>query len=137
MVVYSTVTKEMFEKVGEEAIKNSFNCLRNFVATEDSVSELNVSLSNIKGEVNNFSGNPTMTVTDMIGEIEEVDMGDDAYTEMEDEEVKETFSIMEEVNVENSFSPQQMTSPGKEMTFDEKFNAELLKTPSEGHVHIK
>lgn len=137
MEVFATVTKEMDEKVGEKAIKNSLNSLKNLVATEDSVSELNISLSNIKGELNSFNGNPTLVVTDMIAEIEEVDVGEDAYTEIDEEEGKESNSIQEEVKIGSGESPLQSTPPSDDHSFNLKFEADLLKTPSEDHIHIR
>jgi len=130
LVAYSTVTAEMSEKVGEEAIKNSYNSLRNFVTIEDSVSELNVSFSNLKTEGSTLSGTPTLTITDMIGEIEEIDMGDDGATEVDEEEGKERMSIIEEVKVAGANPTGTAPSPSKELTFDEKFELDVQKAPA-------
>ena len=131
MTAYTTVTKEMNEQVGEKGVRNCMNALRNYVATADSVSDLNLSLSNVKGELNNFSGNPTLTITDMIEEIEEVDMGDDGFTEVDDEEGKESISIVEEVKVGSQAAPQQtIPPPVKELSFEEKFEQELQTHPA-------
>ena len=101
--IFTKVTKEMYEKIGEEGITNNLNALRNFVLIDDSITEMNVSLSNIKDQGNSFVGNPTLTIDDMIGEIEEIDTGEEAPTENEDdEETKDEFHeiVNEKVNTD-------------------------------------
>lgn len=137
--VYTKVTEEMYEKIGEEGIKNNVNSLRNFVLVDDSLTEMNVSLSNIKGEGENLTGNPTLTITDMIGEIEEVDMGDDAKTEHEgDEETKDEFhEINEEVKDDAQQAAPTKEEPKKELTFEEKFFQQVSECPTEEQPFIR
>jgi len=139
--VFTTVTEEMSTKAGSEVIRNNINSLRNFVVTEDSISELSVSLSNIKGEGNSFIGSPQITITDLLGEIEEVDMGEDAITEQDDEstifhqideeEVKVGISKSSPPKRESSApaedDEEEKESPKKELTFDEQFEKDLEK----------
>lgn len=144
----------MFLKIGDDGIQNNFNSLRNFVLTDDSVSELNLSLANFKSDGGSFIGNPTLTITDMIEEIEEVDVGEDAQTENEDEEEsKEAYQDFEETKVAYGSpptkkrkpieqSPKKETEisspePNKELSFDEKFEIELQKAPAAEQPFIK
>jgi hypothetical protein len=125
MTAFTTVNKEMHELMGEEGIKNNFNSLRNFVLTEDSVSDLNLSLSNFTGEGSTIQGNPMLTITDMIGEIEEVDMADDGMTEIEEEDKDENFQDIEEIKHEVEVEEEKALE--KELTFDEKFMLDVKK----------
>jgi len=86
----------MQRKVGAEGIKNNIDSLRNFVLTDDSIADMNFSLSNIKTDINNITGNPTLTITDLIAEIEEVDTGVDALSENDGDETKSNFMRFEE-----------------------------------------
>lgn len=154
LCAYTTVTQEMFVKMGDEGVQNNFNSLRNFVLTDDSVSELNLSLANIKSDGGSFIGNPILTITDMIEEIQEVDEGIDAKTENEDEEEsKDVYQDFEEVKVAIGSPPSKKRNPveqspikdtvtsapetKKEMSFDEKFELELQNAPADEQPFIK
>jgi hypothetical protein len=129
MTAFTTVNNEMQEKMGEEGIMNNFNSLRNFVLTEDSVSELNVSLSNVTGEMSGIHGNPMLTITDMIREIEEVDMAEDGMTEIGEEDKDENFQDIEEIKygIEEEVKVEKEKVSVKELSFEEKFEQDVQK----------
>ena len=135
LTIYTIVTPLMSEKVGREAAKNNLDSLRNYVLLEDSISEFNISLSNIQNNPNSIGGNTTLTITDMLGEIEELDTGADAFSETDfgEEESKVKIVDPEERKVPIESTP----PPVKELTPEEKFEQELSKCPPEEQPLIK
>lgn len=138
---YSTVNLEMHKKIGWNGVKNNLNALRNYVLVEDSLADMNISVTNIKGDGESFVFNPTLTITDMIAEIEEMDMGEDAVTEQDvDEDLKEGEDFEEAKELKSS-PPKKTTSEAplvapKELTFDEKFKLEVSKAPKDEQAFI-
>jgi hypothetical protein len=140
---YSSVSEEMVRAVGEENVKTNVSALRNYVITEDSISEMNISLSNIRSDAQGMQCNPYINMTDLIGEIEEIDMGEDAITEQDIEDSIYIDTEEQKVTGSNKDSPQKITNlieeeikieeekqePSKDLTFEEKFELDLKKCP--------
>lgn len=127
---YSTVNLEMHKKIGWHGIKNNLNALRNYVLVEDSLADMNISVTNIKGDGDSIVLNPTLTITDMIAEIEEMDMGEDAVTEQDVDVDEEDLEETKEFKLSPAKPVKEApVEPPKELTFDEKFKLEVSKAP--------
>ena len=85
LTAYTTVTADMIRKLDPEYIKNNMNCLKNYVLTSDSVAEMSISLSNLVDTGASLEAVPTLTITDLIAEIEEVDVAEDGISETDEE----------------------------------------------------
>lgn len=86
LTIYTTVTPFMQSKIDAKLVQNNLNCLKNYIMTVDSMADISISLSNIKNCGDDaYECNPTITITDLLAEIEEIDVAEDGISENEEE----------------------------------------------------
>ena len=141
MAIYTSVTEDMIEKVDYETIANNMNWLRNYVIISDSVADMNLSLSNLRGTDECIEGDVTLTITDLIAEIEEIDEAEDGASDIEEdsklekEEIKQQKVIVPVYPKEISFGNDIIKPSNHEINLEEE-KIESIKIKEEVKLDV-
>lgn len=105
---------------------------------------MSISVTGVQTGIEGIVGNPTLTISDMIGEIVEVDSAADGMsdTEYNDEEEKEMIHELEEEKAPLKSSPASVSKVAppaqtKELSPEEKFELELAQCPKDEQEYIR